>query len=239
MENRNRKLGFQQPYFMPYIGHFALISYVDHYLFFDTAQYVRRSWMNRNRILNPTKDFSYISVQVKKAPQKTAIKDILIDDTQAWKQRLYNQLSVYIKAPNFKKVMEFLHSILDCDYLTLSELNITTTKAICNYLGINTTFETFSEMNITYDQVNACDEWALNVTKSLGYSTYVNAIGGMEFFDKTKYQDNNINLCFLKAELVPYVQRIGRFVEGLSIIDIMMFNSIAEIQDMLLHFTLK
>ena len=237
MDN-DRKLGIMQPYFFPYIGYFALINYVDHYLFFDTAQYVRRSWMNRNRILNPTGDFSYISVPVQKAPQKTAIKDVFIDNSQAWKQRLFNQLNIYIKAPNFKKIIDFLHSVLENDCLTLGELNISTTKSICHYLGINTEFETFSDMDITYDQVNAPDEWALNITKSLGYSTYVNAIGGTEFFDRTKYRNNSIDLYFLKAELVPYVQRIGRFVEGLSIIDVMMFNSVEEIRLLLDRYTL-
>ena len=47
------KLGIMQPYFFPYIGYFSLIANTDLWVVFDTPQYTRKSWMNRNRILHP------------------------------------------------------------------------------------------------------------------------------------------------------------------------------------------
>lgn len=235
----SRVLGIQQPYFFPYIGHFALINYVDHYIFFDTPQYERRSWMNRNRILNPNSDFSYINVPLEKAPQKTAICDMKIDNSQEWREQIFAQLTIYKKkAPYYNKTIEFLKEVLSPDFSTLSELNIHTTKEVCRYIGINTSFDTFSELKLDLEDVNAPDEWALRITEALNYDTYVNALGGMEFFDRSKYTNAGINLKFMKTELKPYVQRIGRFVEGLSIIDVMMFNTVEEIQELLTHYTL-
>lgn len=233
------KLGIMQPYFFPYIGYFALINYVDHYIFFDTPQYERRGWMNRNRILNPNGDFNYISVPLVKATQQTAIRNMIIDDAKQWREQILAQLTVYKrKAPNYNQTINFLKDILSQDYKTLSELNIATTKLICEYLQMQTSFDIFSKMNIQYDAVNAPDEWALNISKAVGYKCYVNAIGGIEFFNKAKYEEAGIKLEFLKPELKPYVQRIGRFVEGLSIIDVMMFNTVEEIQELLKHFTI-
>ena len=51
----------------------------------------------------------------------------------------------------------------------------------------------------------------------------------MEFFDKRKYDSAGIKLYFQKVELTPYIQRIGYFEPGLSIIDVLMFNSPEEI----------
>ena len=39
-----------QPYFFPYTGYFKLISEVDTFVFLDDVQYIRRGWMNRNKI---------------------------------------------------------------------------------------------------------------------------------------------------------------------------------------------
>jgi hypothetical protein len=35
------KLGIMQPYFFPYLGHFALIAAVDEWVVFDVTQYTR------------------------------------------------------------------------------------------------------------------------------------------------------------------------------------------------------
>lgn len=232
-------LGFQQPYFFPYIGYFALLNYVDHYLFFDTPQYERRSWMNRNRILNANGDFTYISVPLLKASQKTAICDMRIDNSKKWKELLFSQLVIYKKkAPYYVQTMEFLEDALSPEFTTLSELNVFTIKAVCRYLGIATKTELFSEMNVNYEMVNSPDEWALNVAKAIGYKVYVNTVGGMEFFNKDKYTAAGIELQFFQPQIKPYVQRIGHFVEGLSIIDVMMFNCVEEIQQMLTQYIL-
>ena len=83
---------------------------------------------------------------------------------------------------------------------------------------------------------SAPDEWALNICKNIeGVSEYWNPIGGMEFFDKSKYSSANINLVFQKSHLPAYRQlnSNAEFEAGLSIIDVMMFNSPEDINVML------
>jgi hypothetical protein len=82
------------------------------------------------------------------------------------------------------------------------------------------------------------DEWALYITKALGFTEYVNAPGGMEFYERDKYRNHGITLQFIQPQLTPYEQKIGRFEPGLSIIDVMMFNSVDAIQKMLGEYTL-
>ncbi len=233
------KLGIMQPYFFPYIGYFSLIKNTDRFVFFDTPQYVTRSWMNRNRILNANGEVAYITVPLHKAPQDTAIKDMRIDNSQAWPSSMTARFVHYKKyAPYYRQVTEFFREALLQPFSSLAELNIETTKVVCRRLGIETQFDTFSEMDLKIGPVAAPDEWALNITKELGYGTYVNPPGGKSFFDGEKYRASGIELQFLQAELRPYEQCIGRFEPGLSILDVMMFNSVEAIRDMLGEFQL-
>lgn len=233
------KLGIMQPYFFPYLGYFSLIANTDHFIFFDTPQYERRSWMNRNRILNANGEVAYISVPVHKAPQQTAIKDIKVDYSNDWVSSMAAKMVHYKKcAPNYTEISELFKDLLSKQYDSLAELNIETTVSVCRYLGINTSFETFSKMNLEIDEVCAPDEWALNITKKLGYSTYRNPPGGMSFFDRQKYENENINIEFLQANLNPYDQKIPNFESGLSIIDVMMFNTKEDIEKMIGDFCL-
>lgn len=39
-------------------------------------------------------------------------------------------------------------------------------ESVCRYLGINFDYEIFSQMNLKIDEVNAPDEWALNICKA-------------------------------------------------------------------------
>lgn len=234
------KIGIMQPYFLPYLGYFALIKYSEEFVFFDTPQYISHGWVNRNRVLKQDGTPSYITVPIQKASRETPIKDIRINNATNWREKIYGQLTVYKKkAPNYKEIIELLHNILDKDYQEeLSLLNIESTKNICNYLGIECKFDTFSKMDIVIDEVNMPDEWALNITKAMGYNTYVNPPGGMPFFDRTKYENAGIELQFLKINLEPYIQRIGHFEPGLSIVDVMMYCKKDEIIDMLDEFEL-
>jgi len=94
-------------------------------------------------------------------------------------------------------------------------------------------------MNIDIEPANAPDEWALNICKALGnVDEYWNPPGGQSFFDRKKYENAGINLKFHSAILTDYDQKRNVFEPGLSILDVMMFNSIEEINKMLDNYEL-
>ncbi len=230
--------GIMQPYFFPYIGYFSLIKYSDSFVFFDTPQYINHGWVNRNRVLKQDGTPNYIIVPVQKAPRETPIMDMKIRQTEDWRKKIFGQLDVYRKkAPYFTQTMDFLHSVLDTfEGDSLAKLNCMTTEAVSRYLGIQTPFAVSSEQKLALPEVKAPDEWALYITKALGGDVYVNPPGGMSFFDESKYTAAGIELQFLKSNLTPYVQRVGHFEPGLSIIDVMMYNDIPTINRMLDDF---
>lgn len=228
------KLAIMQPYFFPYLGYFNLIKSSDQFIIFDTVQYARKSWMNRNRILHPVEGTSFIVAPTHKAPLNTKINEIKINNSENWKERIFNQLKQYKKvAPYYQNVVNLLNEIFKKDIDNLSQLNTFILMRICEYLEINCNIKVFSDMDLKIEEVTAADEWALNISKSLGAQTYINAPGGVDFFDKVKYEKNGISLKFIKSNLPQYNQGGREFVSGLSILDVMMFNSKKEIHVML------
>ena len=234
------KLGIMQPYFFPYLGYFQLIHSVDRYILFDTPQYERRSWMNRNRIINLKEDSTYITVGTVKAPQKTPLNQIMLTEDDSWKQKMLGQLEIYRKlAPNYEEVIAFVKEVFAADCKTLVELNQLSLQKTCDFLELDKKMELYSEMFLDVPEDCEPDEWALYITKTLGYETYINAPGGEKFFDRDKYKKAGIELKFIQPQLTPYVQRIGRWEPGLSILDVMMFNARDEIREMLEKYTLQ
>ena len=125
------KLALMQPYFFPYLGYFDIINSVDKWVVFDNAQYIRRGWIHRNRILHPRKGWQYIVVPIKKHSHKTVIKDIMIDNEQNWKRKIIRKLQHYKKkAPYFDETIAFVE---DCLAIEDSYAGIQAAKAAGMY----------------------------------------------------------------------------------------------------------
>jgi hypothetical protein len=229
-----------QPYFAPYLGYISLIKHSDEFILFDTVQYIRHGWIERNRILKQNEGWLYIQVPLEKHIRNTLIKDVRIVNDNNWKKKIFSQLVTYKKnAPNYFQVLHLLDEVFEKNYTSVVNLNKVLLEKICDYLGFSKTLTIFSEMNLEIEEAKMPDEWALNICKKLGDNiNYINPIGGLDFFDRNKYTKNNIQIYFQKMFLLPYDQKRNQFESGLSIIDIMMFNSPYEINIMLDQFEL-
>lgn len=231
------KIAIMQPYFFPYLGYISLIKNTDKFIFFDVVQFIRHGWIERNRILKPDSGWQYISVPLEKHSLETKIADIKINNTENWRERILAQLTHYKKGASFYyKTIDVVKKGLDIETDSVVKLNANILSCIFEYLELPFNYEIFSEMNLEIAPVNAPDEWALNICKSLGnVDEYWNPPGGVEFFDCEKYTKNGIKICFEKVNFKPYRQKSDSagFESGLSIIDVMMFNSPQQIREML------
>lgn len=237
-----KKIGIMQPYFFPYLGYFSLIKHTDEFILFDSVQFIRHGWIERNRILKPNEGWQYIAVPLQKHNLSTIIQDIKINNNEDWRTKIFAQLEHYKKkSPFYNETIDVVKKALSLPPTSITELNFQILQTVCEYLDIPFNCQIFSKMDLQIEPALDADEWALNICKALGYiDEYWNPPGGMEFFDRSKYEQAGIKLVFQKPILEFYSQRRGpeNFENGLSIIDIMMFNSPEKINEMLDQYEL-
>lgn len=233
------KLAIMQPYFFPYLGYISLIKHTDEFILFDPVQFIRHGWIERNRILKQNEGWLYIQVPLLKYERDTLIKEILIDNSQNWKLKILSQIQPYKKnARYFFNVKKILDELFSTDFMDIVSLNKQSLKLICKYLGFEKELPVFSQMKLEIEQPKAPDEWALNICKVISDVTeYWNPPSGQSFFDKTKYDKVYIDLKFQKINQTEYNQKRANFEPNLSILDVMMFNSVEEINNMLDNYT--
>lgn len=233
------KLALHQPYFFPYIGYFVIVNGVDIYVHSDTMQYMRHGWVNRNRILVGEEEWKYIVVPIRKPKTSDKINEIQIDYSKNWEEKIIAQLSYYKKcAPYYENVIGILEKVFSKKYNNLADLNIASTNEILKYLNIEKRIYRLSDMSLQMKEKPEPDEWGILVSCTFDdVDCYWNAPGGKEFYNKQKYYDRDLDIKFVEPELKPYKQgRNKKFIEGLSIIDVMMFNSVDTIREMLLDY---
>lgn len=227
------RLGIMQPYFFPYLGYWQLLANVDKYVVYDDVTYIKGGWINRNNFLiNGQKNL--LTMQLEKASSYTLIKDIAIKDD--FVKFLKTIEMGYKKAPFFEDSFRLLKDICQCPDKKLGQFLFNSHIKICEYLGIDTELILSSSFE-KHTELKGKDK-VISICKQLGADEYINAIGGQELYDKKEFAENGIRLNFLQANLREYRQLKNEFVSGLSIIDIMMFNSKEEIKEMLNDFKL-
>jgi hypothetical protein len=235
------KIAIMQPYFSPYIGYFSLIKHTEQFILLDTVQFIRHGWIERNRILGQNSGWNYILVPViRKNGRETRINDVLIDNKQNWKQKIIAQLQHYRKiAPYYFNVINILEELFNNEYDNIVTLNKALLEIVSSYLEFDHQISVFSDINLEIETPTAPDEWALNICKAIGtVDEYWNPPGGIKFFERSKFFNSGINLKFHKTHLSSYNQKREGFESGLSIIDVMMFNSVTEIKGMLDNYEL-
>jgi len=225
------KLAIMQPYFFPYLGYLSLIKYSDFFIFFDTPQMMRHGWVERNRILKPQDGWQYIKAPLMKHSRNTLIFDVKINNEHEWGKKLIDQLGHYKKnAYYYKIVIELLKEVLLFETNSITLFNAHALKVICDYINIKFEYDFFSKMNLVIDKVEAPDEWALNISKKMGATEYVNPPNGKSFFNTKKYINSGIDITFLQNNLTEYNQNRNYFEPGLSIIDALMFCSTSDVR---------
>jgi hypothetical protein len=229
------KIGIVQPYFLPYIGYFSLINAVDIFVYFDDVQYIRRGWVNRNRI-KINDDWHYLTLPVQKAPQTANINQVYaVQDVQEIEKIKKSIIFSYEQAPNFQAITDLIFNLLEPG-LNIATLNIRLTNEICNYLGCKT--KTLTSSDIEKNNMLKGQEKIINICQTLNGDSYINPIGGTELYFKERFQQAGIKLNFIEMKQTVYFQGKGDFIPNLSIIDVLMWNSIADIKQMLQEYRL-
>ena len=132
-----------QPYLFPYIGYFQLIAAVDTFVVYDDVQFIKRGWINRNR-LNVGGAASTFTVPLDDAGQDRSIRETKIQAEQYvhWRRKFFGTIDAwYRKASCYATVRPLLEAVLpEREDGTIADLALRSLHAVCEHSGITTRF---------------------------------------------------------------------------------------------------
>ncbi len=228
-----------QPYVFPYVGYFCLINASDVFVFLDDVNYIKRGWINRNRILIDGKPFTF-TIPVVSASQNKLINEIKIYSLEKFRNNFLKQLKhSYKLAPHFDSGMDYVCRVLDTESDSLSSLAIRSIEIFCEHIELNKKFLRASIEFPNLENLNGVDR-LVNITKLLESKQYNNLIGGKQLYSMNYMSKSNVNLNFIDFTPISYRQ-VGadKFCEKLSIIDVLMNNSVDEIKKMVRKYGIE
>lgn len=216
-----KRIAIMQPYFFPYIGYFQLISHVDQFVIYDNIKYTKKGWINRNRMLGRQGAVTFSLPLMKGSDQSDIVDRAIADDFDA-EQMLRRLTAAYIKAPFYADTIELVEQILKYNEQNLFRFLAHSLGKICSFINISTPY--IASSSILSGSSCRGQEPVIAICKALSADEYINPQNGVHLYDADSFRKNSIELKFLFSHAIPYDQGSEKFIENLSIIDVLMFN---------------
>lgn len=230
-------LAGNQPYFIPYIGYWQIINAADCYTIADDFNYIERGWINRNRVLTNKKEWAYLNIEISHASSNKMINEleVALNPRAIKKKQKFLEFS-YAHAPFYSEGSRLMNSIINCGLVNLADFLEFSIRSICDYLNIQT--KIIRTSSIPGNSEKKAEYRIFDICEYTGADTVYNAINGYKLYDLAEFEKRGLRLAFLKRGDIRYKQFTDDFIPDLSILDVIMFNPVEKIQEMLKDYSL-
>ncbi|MDO6838188.1 WbqC family protein [Paraglaciecola chathamensis] len=220
-----------QPYFLPYLGYWQMMHAADKFVLYDDVNFIKKGWVNRNRIL-VNGAAHYVGIPIRNMSQNTKIYELDISETESWRRKNLKTIEMsYKKAPFFSITYALCEDIFLYPKNNLSEFINHSIVCIQQHLGIRTELVPSKGM---YNNIHLTGkDRIIDICHQESISNYINAPGGRALYDVVDFKDKGVNLKFVESQLPVYNQGKNEFHQGLSILDVLMFNRLKKVQEFL------
>ena len=230
MVKLDMKLAVMQPYLLPYLGYFQLASSVDNFVIYDNIQYTKRGWINRNRYLRGGQPATF-TVPLQQGSSDLEIRQRFIADNYNPEKLLNQFVEAYRKARFFDQTIDLLEQILKCKHDHLFEFLHHSLQLLFQHLSIDTSLLVSSQISANHEEAGQAR--LISICHAMQAKTYVNPVGGRDLYAREEFAAHGIQLQFFQFAEHEYPQFSSAFVERLSIIDALMFNSLDDVRTLI------
>lgn len=216
------RIAIIQSCYIPWKGFFDLIGRCDEYVIFDTAQYVRRHWHNRNRI-KTANGVEWLTIPViSKGRFDQPIDEVEIE--KPWADKHWRSIELaYRRAPFFAELsptVRHWYERAEKEKL-LTEINSIFLREIVQLLG----FKTRIVRDTAYPSPGAKTERLLGIARAAGATRYLSGPSAKAYFEEPIFEAEGISVEWMTYGPYPeYKQLHGAFEHAVSILDLL-FNT--------------
>lgn len=218
----NKKVAIVQSNYIPWKGYFDLINMADEFILYDSVQYTRRDWRNRNKIKTQN-GVAWITIPVEvKGKYFQSINETKISDSQwnvkHWQLLIHN----YSKAKYFKSYKDIFREEYEKNKSPyLSQVNYNFIKNICEILEIKTKISFSMDYNVKEEGKT---EKLLCLCKQAGATEYISGPSAKDYLDPQLFDKEKIKLSFIDySGYLEYKQLFPPFEHAVTILDLI-FN---------------
>jgi hypothetical protein len=213
-----KKVAILQSNYIPWKGYFDMINSVDEFVLYDTAQYTKNDWRNRNKIKNKKESF-WLTIPVSQKSLNQKINETIVSNDNWRKKHWKSLILTYGKAKYFKEIKALLEPLyLDSNEQQLSFINFNFIKRISSFLEIKTKIRWSNEFELIEGQ----SEKLLGLCKDFNANIYLSGPAAKNYLDEKIFMESRIKVEWIDYSNYPKYNQFGNeFKHEVSILDLL------------------
>jgi hypothetical protein len=214
-----------QPNYLPYLGLINKILSSDIFVVYDTAQFVRLRYDNRNYILSPKGEQILLTIPVDHTALFAPIKEAKIANPKILKKHWASIAMCYGLTPYFKEYERVLKNIYSTPYNSLAQLSLHIIKELLaiwgwkgklllsSELGIDTNLHSTDAIKDILDHVSSLE----NIPKNT--ITYLAGSSSKKYLEEDKLLAKSYTIKYFSFSPFVYPQTFSPFVPYMACLD--------------------
>jgi hypothetical protein len=216
------RISIIQSCYIPWKGFFDLIGRCDEYVVYDSAQFVKGHWHNRNRIKTAA-GANWLTIPVITSNRlRQSIREVEI--SEKWADRHWSIVEqAYKRAPFFEKYAPIIRRWYEAADTTtrLSEVNLIFISGIAAQLGIATRITS----DLMYSFEGARNARLLGIIRAAGADRYLSGPAAKSYLDQSEFAKAGVSVEWMDyGRYQTYPQLHGDFIHEVSCLDLL-FNT--------------
>jgi hypothetical protein len=208
-----------QSNYIPWRGYFDLIRRADHFVFYDTAQYTKRDWRNRNRVVGVSGPL-WLTIPVHtKGKYLQQVDETMISD-DGWAAHHLSTLQHSLgQAPRYAsylapRILEWYGAV--AAQPSLSRINRFLVEVLMVELRLAAQLHNSADLPQLGDRTGRL----VSMCQALGATRYLSGPSAQAYMDMEQFATAGIAVEWMEYPAYPtYQQMNGAFEPGVSILD--------------------
>jgi hypothetical protein len=215
------RVAILQSNYIPWRGYFDIMGLVDEFVIYDTVQFTKNDWRNRNKI-KTAHGTQWLTIPVRTADRfGQSIAETQVADAQ-WPVKHWRSLTqAYARAPFLDAYRDRLAGAYDAcgSAELLSDANRILIEALAAALGLATRILSAADYAVEGDRSGRL----IALCRTLGATTYVSGPSARAYLDIPSFAAAGIEVEFIDySGYGPYPQMHGTFEPAVSVIDLLL-----------------
>jgi hypothetical protein len=212
-------LSAHQPAYLPWLGYFDKIVQSDIFVYLDTVQFEKNSFINRNKI-KTSQGALWLTVPVKsKNHLNSSLQELQIDNSLPWKKNhLKTIYANYKKAPRFDECYMKLERIFEEEAELFSDFCFRFLQFWMDELQIKRSIIRSQSLDINSKK----SDLVLDLCKHFQVDNYLSGALGRNYIDEASFEEANVKLSYQSYNHPTYPQLWGEFTPYMSVLDFWM-----------------
>lgn len=209
-----------QSNYIPWKGYFDLINSVDEFVIYDSVQFTKNDWRNRN-LIKTVHGLKWLTIPVSTAGRHgQAIAVVDVTNPHWFRQHWQSWLTHYANATYFPAFSDELKSLyFDCAGQKLSQINFRFLTVLCRWLGIKTRLSWSTD----YPHTGERSERLVQICHQAGASHYLSGPAARDYLHAGLFEKAGIAVQWMNyTGYRPYRQLHGTFEHQVSALDLIL-----------------